>query len=158
MNPLKVDMLIFLSKNLKLNNFVLKVVLKLLASEQSERDTLSRSSMDNAIRIYIYIYIYIHETHFSSVVLGLSNVGGVKCHPFLKHSSHWKRALKKIFKGSRCFQFPEADVTSTAKESLPNVVHYKFSLFYKSRRKCRVESVVYNCNQTSVAKVSLCCY
>ena len=31
----------------------------LLASERSERDTLSRSLMENAIRIYIYIYIYI---------------------------------------------------------------------------------------------------
>ena len=29
----------------------------LLASERSERDTLSRSSMKNAIRIYIYICI-----------------------------------------------------------------------------------------------------
>ena len=28
---------------------------ELLASERSERDTLSRSSMKNAIRIYIYI-------------------------------------------------------------------------------------------------------
>ena len=27
----------------------------LLASERSERDTLSRSSMENAIRIYIYL-------------------------------------------------------------------------------------------------------
>ena len=35
-----------------------------------------------------------------------------------KHSNHWKRALKMIFKGSRCFQFPEVVVTSTAKESL----------------------------------------
>ena len=34
-----------------------------------------------------------------------------------KHSNHWKRALKMIFKGSGCFQFPEV-VTSTAKESL----------------------------------------
>ena len=33
------------------------IILKLLASERSERDTLSRSSMENAIRIYIYIYI-----------------------------------------------------------------------------------------------------
>ena len=41
--------------------------------------------------------------------------------------------------------------------ALPNVVHYKFSLFHKSR-KYRVETVVYNCNKTSVAKVSLCCY
>ena len=45
-------------------------------------------------------------------------MGGVKCQPFLKHSDHWKRALKMIFKGSGCFQFPEAVVTSTAKESL----------------------------------------
>ena len=40
------------------------------------------------------------------------------CQPFLKHSNHWKRALKMIFKRSGCFQFPEAVVTSTAKESL----------------------------------------
>ena len=45
-------------------------------------------------------------------------MGGVKCQPFLKHSNHWKRALKMIFKGSGCFQFPEVVVTSTAKESL----------------------------------------
>ena len=48
----------------------------------------------------------------------LRNVGGVKCMPFLKHSNHWKRALKMIFQGSGCFQFPEAIVTSTAKESV----------------------------------------
>ena len=67
-----------------------------------------------------------------------------------KYSNHWKRALKMIFKGSGCFQFPEAVVTSTAKESLRsallNVVHYKFSLFYRSR-KCRVEFALYNCNK-----------
>ena len=45
-------------------------------------------------------------------------MGGVKWQPFLKHSNHWKRALKMIFKGSGCFQFPEVVVTSTAKESL----------------------------------------
>ena len=43
---------------------------------------------------------------------------GIKCQPFLKHSNHWKRELKMIFKRSGCFQFPEAVVTSTAKESL----------------------------------------
>ena len=32
-----------------------------LASKRSERDTLSRSLMENAIRIYIYIYIYIYR-------------------------------------------------------------------------------------------------
>ena len=48
----------------------------------------------------------------------LRNVGGVKCQPFLKHRNHWKRELKMIFKGSGCFEFPEAVVNSTAKESL----------------------------------------
>ena len=45
-------------------------------------------------------------------------MGGVKCQPFLKHSNHWKRALKMIFKISGYFKIPEAVVTSTAKESL----------------------------------------
>ena len=45
-------------------------------------------------------------------------MGGVKYQPFAKHSNHWKRALKMIFKESGCVQFPEAVVTSTAKESL----------------------------------------
>ena len=90
-----------------------------MASGRSERDTLSRSSMENAIRMYIYIYMYRYvRTHFSGTVLGLRNVGGVKCQPFLKHGNHWKRALKMIFKESGCFQFPEAVVTSTAKECL----------------------------------------
>ena len=53
----------------------------------------------------------------------LCKVGGVKCKPFLKCSNHWKRAQKKIFKGSGCFQFPEAVVTSTAKESLCSTEH-----------------------------------
>ena len=52
------------------------------------------------------------------MVLGLRNVGGVRYQPFLKHSNNRKRALKMIFKGSGCFQDPEAVVTSTAKESL----------------------------------------
>ena len=45
-------------------------------------------------------------------------MGGVKCQLFLKHSNHWKRALKMIFKESGCFQFPEAVVSSTVKQSL----------------------------------------
>ena len=45
-------------------------------------------------------------------------MGGVKCEPFLKLSNHWKPAIKMIFKGSGCFQFPEAVVTSTAKQNL----------------------------------------
>ena len=43
------------------------------------------------IYIYIYIYIWYVRPHFSSTVLGLRNVGGVECQPFLKHSNHWKR-------------------------------------------------------------------
>ena len=68
-------------------------------------------------------------------------MGGAKCQPFLKQSNHWKQALKMIFKGSGCFQFPEAVVLLQRKKAyaLPNVVHYKFSLFYRNR-KCRVES------------------
>ena len=52
------------------------------------------------------------------LVQALCNMGGVKCQSFLKHSNYWKQALKTIFKGSGCFQFPEAVVTSTAKECL----------------------------------------
>ena len=32
------------------------------------------------------------------------------------NSDHWKRALKIIFNGSWCFQFPEAVIISTVKE------------------------------------------
>ena len=52
------------------------------------------------------------------MVRALRSIGGVKCQPFLKTSNHWKLALKIVFKGSRCFQFPVAVVTSTVKESL----------------------------------------
>ena len=45
-------------------------------------------------------------------------MGEVKCKQFLKQSNHLKWALKMILKGSKYFQFPEADITSTAKESL----------------------------------------
>ena len=50
------------------------------------------------------------------------------------YSNHWERALKIIFKGSGCFQFPEAVVTSKVKEAYAIViaVHYKFSLFHRS--------------------------
>ena len=34
------------------------------------------------------------------------------------NSNHWKWALKIIFKGSGCFLFPDAVVTSTVKENL----------------------------------------
>ena len=60
----------------------------------------------------------VRETHFCGAVLEGRNVGEVKYQPFLKHSNHWKRSLKIIFKGSGCFQFPAVVVTSTAKESL----------------------------------------
>ena len=56
-----------------------------------------------------------------------------------------------IFKGSWCIQFPEAVVLLQRKKAyaLPNMVHYKFSLFYRSRNCC------VQLEQTSVAKVSL---
>ena len=54
----------------------------------------------------------------TSVAQALCNVGGVKCQPFLNNSNHWKWALKMLFKGSGCYQLPEAVATSTAKESL----------------------------------------
>ena len=71
--------------------------------------------------IYVHIYIWYVRPHISSAVPGLHNVGGVKCQPFLNHSNHWKWALKMIFRGSGCFQFPEAVITSTAKESLCSI-------------------------------------
>ena len=76
-------------------------------------------------------------------------MGGVKCQPFLRYSNHWKWPLKMIFKGSGCFQFPEAVVTSTAKESLRSTERGSLqvlAVLYRSR-KCRVESAVYNCNK-----------
>ena len=39
------------------------------------------------------------------------------------NSNHWKWALKMIFKESGCFQFPEAFVSSTVKESLRSTDH-----------------------------------
>ena len=39
------------------------------------------------------------------------------------NSNHCKWALKMIFKGSGCFQFPEAVVTLTGKESLSSTDH-----------------------------------
>ena len=65
-------------------------------------------------------------------------MGGVKCQPYLKHGNQWKRPLKMIFKGSGCFQFPEAVVISTAKEILRSTECYKFSQKVPSR-KCRVQ-------------------
>ena len=45
----------------------------LLASEQSERDTLSRSSMDNAIHTYIYRYTRLQ------IICGAGN----ECHIYI---------------------------------------------------------------------------
>ena len=56
-------------------------------------------------------------------------MGGVKCQPLLKHSNHWKRELKMIFNGSRCFQFPAIVVTSTAKESLRSTERGSLQVF-----------------------------
>ena len=66
----------------------------------------------------------------------------------LKHSNHWKWALKMIFKeaGASSFLKPSLLLQRKKAYALPNVAHYKFSLFYRSR-KCRVECAVYNCNK-----------
>ena len=66
-----------------------------------------------------------------------------------------------IFQGSGCFKFPVAVVTSTAKDAVPKVVHYKFSLFRS--RKCRVEitctTVTNFCSEGKVMLLlSVVCY
>ena len=61
--------------------------------------------------IYIYIYIYIRVAFSIELRLTVSRL-------LRSLANYCKRALKMIFKGSGCFQFPEAVVTSTAKESL----------------------------------------
>ena len=53
------------------------------------------------------IYIKYMIPHL--VAQALRNVGRVKC-------IAWNMRLQMIFKGSGCFQFPEAVVTSTAKK------------------------------------------
>ena len=84
----------------------------------------------------IYMYIYIYSTSdLTLVARALCNMGGVKCLPFLEHSNHWKRALKMIFKGTGASSFQKLSLLLQRKKAyaLPNVVHYKFSLFYRSR-------------------------
>ena len=59
-------------------------------------------------------------------------MGGVKCQPFLKHSNHWKRALKMIFKGSGC------SVTNFCNEGkvmlLLSMVRYQVLLCFRHTR------------------------
>ena len=78
----------------------------------------------------IYIYIWYVRPHF------VRKVDGVKCQPFLKHSNHWERALKMIFKEACASSFLKLSLLLQRKKAytLPNVVHYKFSLFYRSRK------------------------
>ena len=70
-------------------------------------------------------------------------VGGVKCQLFLKRYNHWEWALKMIFMGSGCIQFPEAVVASTAKESLLSTERGSLQVI------CfiGVETAEYNCNK-----------
>ena len=46
-----------------------------------------------------------------------------------KTGNHWKRALNMILKESECFQFPEAVVTSTGKESLSSTQRGSLQVF-----------------------------
>ena len=77
--------------------------------------------------------------HFSTSGTLLCDVGGVKCQSFLKQQPP-EMALKMIFKGSGCFQFPEAVVLLQRKKAnaLPHMVYYKLSLFYRSKN-CHVQ-------------------
>ena len=60
----------------------------------------------------------VHRTSFSARASNyVKRVELSVCH-FL-NSNHWKRTLKMIFKGSGCFQFPEAVVTSVANYGAP---------------------------------------
>ena len=56
------------------------------------------------------------ETSLNTAGTLLRIMVGVKCRPFLKQLI--EMGTKMIFKGSGYFQFPEAVITSTAKESL----------------------------------------
>ena len=60
-----------------------------------------------------------------------------------------------IFKDSGRFQFPEAVITSAAKESLRSTERGSIQVLAVYDRKCRVESAV--CFNNSVAKLRLCC-
>ena len=71
----------------------------------------------------------------------IRKVGGVKCLPFLERSNHWERALKKLFSREACAQFPEAAVTSTAKESLRSTKRGSLQVL------AVLETAVYNCNK-----------
>ena len=75
----------------------------------------------------MYIYIYICIVRETSLAIS-------------KRSNHWKWALKIIFKGS-CAQFPEAVVTSTAKESLRSTKRDSLQVL------AVLETAVYNCNK-----------
>ena len=63
-------------------------VITCIIGERSESDTNKWKS-----EIYLYICVVCKTMHFSSAGMVLHNVGEVKCHPFLKHSKHWKRTL-----------------------------------------------------------------
>ena len=65
--------------------------------------------------IYMYVYI-VRET---SLLWRRHDVMWAELSAtHFYNSNHWKWTQKIIFKGSGCFQFPEAVVTSTVKESL----------------------------------------
>ena len=90
--------------------------------------------------IYIYIW-YVRHTLVGGP--GLRNVGGVKCQPFLRHSKHWKQALKMIFRESGYSSFLKLSLLLQRKKAytLSNVV------YRKSRCSIGVESAVFNCNK-----------
>ena len=79
--------------------------------------------------LFIYLFIrYVGPLFLPGLLIYIKRAELIVRH--FKNSNHWKRTLKMIFKGSGCFQFPEAVVTSAA-NTLLNADHYKLSLFYR---------------------------
>ena len=78
--------------------------------------------------IYLFIYLFIYMLRRTTFSARASNrKEGELSFSHFYNSNHWKRTLKMIFKGSGCFQFPEAVFASTAKKAyaLQNGDHYK---------------------------------
>ena len=75
-----------LHKHFRYKKVKQKFIQKLIRSNWRASETLS--GVTNGNRRYIYIYM-VRARHFSSTGPELHNVGGVKCHLFLKRSNYW---------------------------------------------------------------------
>ena len=93
-------------------------------------------------RLFIYLFIWYVGPLFPPGLLIVKREELRVSH--FEISSHWKRTLKIIFKGSGCFQFPEAVFTSTAKKAyaLQNGDHYRMGITTSSSCVIRAEQPV----------------